>query len=197
MNILTPLPRITRAAEGMNRRRFSVAEIEAMVEAGVMDEDERVELIGGELVPMSPKGRHHEAMKTKLLRRWIRDIPDDLDITPETMLTLSPDTFLEPDVVIYPSAAGLSGLTAANVLLVVEIAASSLRYDRGRKAKLYASFGIRELWVIDAVKKTLRVYLEPTAKGYRETRDFAYGDLATPTFAPEVFALRLDTLDAR
>src|SRR5260370_1453118 len=52
--------RATRAAEGLPRRRFTVAEVEAMVEAGVMEEDERVELIGGELVPMSPKGNQHE-----------------------------------------------------------------------------------------------------------------------------------------
>ena len=57
------------AAEGLPRRRFTVAEVEAMVAAGVMEEDERVELIGGELVPMSPKGNHHEVVKTALLRR--------------------------------------------------------------------------------------------------------------------------------
>ena len=56
--------RVTSAAEGLPRRRFTVAEVEAMVAAGVMEEDERVELIGGELVPMSPKGLEHEVLKT-------------------------------------------------------------------------------------------------------------------------------------
>ena len=56
----------TQATEGLPRRRFTVAEVEAMVAAGVMDEDERVELTGGELVPMSPEGNHHEVLKTKL-----------------------------------------------------------------------------------------------------------------------------------
>ena len=55
--------RVTSAAEGLPRRRFTVAEVEAMVAAGVMEEDERVELIGGELVPMSPKGIQHEVVK--------------------------------------------------------------------------------------------------------------------------------------
>jgi len=64
--------RVTTAAEGLPRRRFTVAEVEAMVAAGVMDEDERVELIGGELVPMSPKGNHHEVVKTALLACWYR-----------------------------------------------------------------------------------------------------------------------------
>ncbi len=55
---------VTSAAEGLSRRRFTVAEVEAMVAAGVMEEDERVELVGGELVPMSPKGSHREAVET-------------------------------------------------------------------------------------------------------------------------------------
>ena len=197
MNIAAPLPRITRAAEGMNRRRFTVAEIDAFVRAGLMEHDERVELIGGELVPMSPKGNHHEALKVALMDRWFRCRTDDVMIAPETTFRLSIDTYLEPDVVIFPRAVGIAGLNAANALLVVEIADSSLRYDRGRKAKLYAGFGIKELWVIDAVKKTVRVHLKPTANGYGETRDFAHGDLATPTFAPDVFALRLSALETR
>ena len=76
--------RVTTAAEGLPRRRFTVAEVEAMVAAGVMDEDERVELIGGELVPMSPKGNHHEVVKTALLARWYRTRPEEILLTPET-----------------------------------------------------------------------------------------------------------------
>src|SRR5208283_1226718 len=155
--------RVTTAAEGLPRRRFTVAEVEAMVAAGVMDEDERVELIGGELVPMSPKGNHHEVVKAALLRRWYRAAPDEYDLVPETTFRLSDDTYLEPDVVIFPRATGIPGLTAANALLVVEIADSSLRYDMGRKAALYASFGIGELWVIDAELLTTRVFREPAA----------------------------------
>jgi Uma2 family endonuclease len=187
--------RVTRAAEGLPRRRFTVAEVEAMVAAGVMEEDERVELIGGELVPMSPKGNHHEVVKAALLRRWYRAVPDDLDLIPETTFRLSEDTYLEPDVVIYPRATGIPGLSADNVLLVVEIADSSLRYDIGRKAALYASFGIRELWVIDAVRLTTRVFRDPAAEGYRDARDLAAADRLVPLLAPEAFALRLDDLE--
>lgn len=187
--------RITRAAEGLPRRRFTVAEVEAMVAAGVMEEDERVELIGGELVPMSPKGNHHEAVKIALLRRWYRAAPDDVNLAPETTFRLSEDTYLEPDVVIYRRATGLKGLTGPNVLLVVEIADSSLRYDMGRKAALYAAFGVRELWVLDAVKLTARVFRDPVADGYRDTRDFAASDPLAPAFAPAAFRLRLDALE--
>ena len=187
--------RVTSAAEGLPRRRFTVAEVEAMVAAGVMEEDERVELIGGELVPMSPKGNQHEVVKSALLDRWYRLRPQTVALTPETTFRLSEDTYLEPDVVIYLRASGLKSLAGSNVLLVVEIADSSLRYDMGRKAALYASFGVRELWVIDAVKLTARIFWDPAPDGYRETRDFGPSDRIAPRIAPEAFALQLDELD--
>jgi Uma2 family endonuclease len=187
--------RVTSAAEGLPRRRFTIAEVEAMVAAGVMEEDERVELIGGELVPMSPKGNQHEVVKSALIDLWIRSRPDDCRVTQETTFRLSEDTYLEPDVVIYLRTTGLPALTGTNVLLVVEIADSSLRFDIGRKAALYASFGIRELWVIDAVRLTTRVFREPAADGYRNASDFGPADRITPLIAPEAFALRLDELE--
>jgi Uma2 family endonuclease len=98
--------RVTSAAEGLPRRRFTVAEVEAMVAAGVMEEDERVELIGGELVPMSPKGNQHEVVKSALIDLWIRSRPDDCRVTQETTFRLSEDTYLEPDVVIYLRTTG-------------------------------------------------------------------------------------------
>src|SRR5580704_5658098 len=109
--------RVTSAAEGLPRRRFTVAEVEAMVAAGVMEEDERVELIGGELVPMSPKGLAHEVVKSALVDRWIRARPEDCRLALETTFRLSEDTYLEPDIVVYPRAIGLKGLTGTNVLL--------------------------------------------------------------------------------
>jgi Uma2 family endonuclease len=160
-----------------------------------MEEDERVELIGGELVPMSPKGNAHEVVKTALAKRWYRLPRGDVDLAVATTFRLSEYTYLEPDVVIFPRASGIPGLAADNVLLVVEIADSSLQYDMGRKAALYASFGVRELWVIDAVWLTARVHRDPAPDGYRETLDFGPGDLLAPRFAPEAFGLRLDELE--
>jgi Uma2 family endonuclease len=186
---------VTRAAEGLPRRRFTVAEVEAMVAAGVMQEGERIELIGGELVPMSPKGNQHEGIKVALLRRWYRAAPDDCNLAPETTFRLSEDTYLEPDVVIYPRAGGLKGLSGRSVLLVVEIADSSLRYDIGRKAALYAGFGIRELWVIDAAKLMTRVFRMPSDQRYGETRDFSVSDKLVPLLAPDAFSLRLEDLE--
>ena len=185
----------TSAAEGPPRRRFTVAEVEAMVAAGVMEEDERVELIGGELVPMSPKGIRHEVVKTALADRWYRLPERHVDLAIATTFRLSEDTYLEPDVVIYPRATGIRGLSANNVLLVVEIADSSLSYDMGRKAALYASFGVRDLRVIDAVRLTTRVFREPSADNYRDARDFGPADRLAPLFAPEAFALQLNELE--
>jgi Uma2 family endonuclease len=193
MNVVVP-PRSTRAADGLWRRRFMVAEIEAMVRAGILDEDERVELIHGELVPMSPKGSRHEIFKAALNRRWQKLCPDDVQITPETTFRLSEDTYLEPDFVVYPSEVGIVGIAGENVLLVVEVADTSTRYDRGRKAQLYAEFGVREFWAIDAVKMTTRVFRAPSADGYADKRDFKASETMWPLLAPQVFGLRLDEL---
>jgi len=188
-------PRSTQAAEGLPRRRFTVAEIEAIVAAGVIDEDERFELVGGEVVPMSPKGVRHELVKVALLDRWIRARPDECRVAQETTLRLSEDTLLEPDIIIYPRETGLAGIAGPNVLLVVEVADSSLSYDLGRKASLYASFGVRELWVIDAVRLQSQVFRHPSPEGYQETFDVGRDQRLTPAFAPEVFALKLEDLE--
>jgi Uma2 family endonuclease len=194
MNVALGNPRATRGAEGLPRWRFTVAEVEAMVAAGILDEDERIELIEGELVPMSPKGSRHEVLKVALNRHWQRVSPEDLQIAPETTFRLSVDTYLEPDFVVYPSAVGLVGIKGENVLLVVEVADTSLRYDRGRKARLYAQFGVRELWAIDAVKMTTRVFRKPSVEGYGEVLDVKASATVAPTFAPASFELRLDQL---
>ena len=163
----------TTAAEGLPRRRFSVVELEQMVAAGILEEDERIELIGGEVVPMSPKGDHHEILKVALTLYWARRLPDDLQFATETTFRFSLDTYLEPDFVFYPKAVGIKGLGASTAQLVVEIADSSLSYDLGRKAALYASFGIAELWVIDAVKLEARIHRDPTPKGYGTILDLS------------------------
>src|SRR5215475_6058511 len=118
----------TTAAEGLPRRRFTVAELEQMTAAGILNEDERIELIGGEIVPMSPKGSHHEMVKAALNVYWVSRLPKDLMVVGETTFRLTNDTYLEPDFVFYPKASGIRGLAAANARLVVEIADSSLAY---------------------------------------------------------------------
>jgi Uma2 family endonuclease len=190
-----PLFRTTTAAEGMPRRAFTVAELEEMTKAGILLEDERIELIGGEVVPMSPKGNQHELLKAALTHFWSPRRPADITFVTETTFRFTEDTYLEPDFVFYP-VGGLTELSAGTAKLVVEIADSSLRYDLGRKAGLYASFGIIELWVIDAVRLETRVHTEPTITGYRRAIDLAPGERLTPKLIPAL-ALTLSELDIR
>jgi Uma2 family endonuclease len=182
--IAPPEPPATQAAEGLRRRVFTVAEIEAMVAAGIIAEDERFELIGGEAVPMSPKGLRHERLKTWLMMQLARKLPATIAFTPETTFRLSPDTFLEPDFVLYDAATGLEGLNGATCLLAIEIADTSLDYDRGRKALIYAAFGIGELWVIDAVTRITTIHREPTPTGYRQVVDVRPEDALTALAVP-------------
>src|SRR5271170_6314025 len=95
----SPPSRSSLAAEQLPRRKFTVAEIDAMVEAGILAEDERVELIEGDLVPMSAKGGRHEALKIALNERWGGVRPKSFRYAPETTLRLSVDTYLEPDFI--------------------------------------------------------------------------------------------------
>jgi Uma2 family endonuclease len=176
--------RTTMAAEGLPRRRFTVAELEQMAAAGILDEDERIELIGGEIVPMSPKGNQHEVVKIALNLYWARKLPEDLLFAIETTFRLSPDTYLEPDFVVYAKATGIAGLSAATAKLAVEIADTSLGYDLGRKASLYAAFGIAELWVIDAVKLATRIHCDPSPTGYRSAVDWPASQRLVPESIP-------------
>lgn len=169
-----------------------------MQEACIIVPDERLELIGGDLVPMSPKGFPHEMLKGALVKRWFRCAPDGIAIVPATTFRLSIDTYLEVDALLLDEIGGLeaalNNLSRPTALLVVEIADSSLGYDLGRKAKIYATFGVRELWVIDAVKLVTHVFREPKAEGYREVRHISASEPLVPLFASDKFTLRLDDL---
>lgn len=188
------LPIATQAAEGLPRRRWTVAEIEAMVDAGIIEEDERFELIGGEVVPMSPKGIRHELLKGALNLYWGRRLPDDIVFVPETTFRMSDDTYVEPDFVFYRRADGLAKLSPETALLAVEVADTSLAYDRGRKARIYAMFGVRELWVMNADKLVTHVYRAPGIEGYQELHDLQSDTMVTPDFAPSL-AVRLVDLE--
>jgi Uma2 family endonuclease len=146
----------TTAAEGFPRRAFTVEDISRMIEAGIIGEDEKFELIEGEIFMMAAKGIAHEQIKSALLVAVARVLPDDLTMGVETTLRLTNTIMLEPDIAVFPkklfrkSAAGFAQLDPGEARLVVEVAVSSLSYDKGLKARLYARHPVRELWVIDA-----------------------------------------------
>jgi Uma2 family endonuclease len=115
---------------------------------------------------------------------WARNLPDDIVFATETTFRLNADTYLEPDFVFFPKAVGIRGLNAETARLVVEIADSSLGYDLGVKAGLYAQFGIPVLWVIDAVKLRTRLHRDPAAGSYRTIIERAASEPLVPLDIP-------------
>jgi Uma2 family endonuclease len=185
----------SKITEGLPRRKFTVAEIEALVASGAILEDERFELIEGEVVEMSPKGAWHENLKRQLIRHMVKRLPDHLQLIPETTFRLSPRTFIEPDFLIYPTDVRIEEITGTNVLLAIEVADTSLAYDLKRKPLLYAHFGIRELWVIDAVKRVTTIHREPQDDAYRAITMHGPDETLTPLLAPEL-AVSLAAIDS-
>ncbi len=186
--------RATLAAEGLPRRAFTVKDVERMVEVGLIEEDERLELLGGELVPMSPKGSFHEAVKLALNERLVTRKPASVRVIPETTLRLSEDTFIEPDFIVYDASRPLRDLTGPDALLAIEVADTSLGYDLGRKPKFYAAFGIPEMWVIDARRMRIHIHRRPDGEAYREITVHDADVEVVPESVPEL-RLRLAELD--
>lgn len=179
-------PGTTMAAEGMPRRAWTVAEIEAMVEAGIIDGDERFELIGGEVVPMSPKGARHELVKLELNEHLQTTKAADLKIASETTLRLDDKSFVEPDFCVFPRAIAPGDMRGYDVLLAIEISDTSLRYDLGRKIGTYAAYGIPEVWVINALTLVTRVHKQLGPDGYRSVAEFGPDETIAATRVPSI-----------
>ncbi len=127
-----PAPPTTNAAEGLPRRPWTLTDIKKMMAAGIIGEHERFELIGGEIVPMSPKGVRHETLKMDLNRFWAKRLSHDLNMLTETTLYVTETEFREPDFVFWPRSILVKDLKPAVIQLLVEVADSSsvVRYDR-------------------------------------------------------------------
>lgn len=188
------LPGTTRAAEGLPRRRWSVAEIEAMVAKGIIDEHERFELIGGEVVPMSPKGRRHEILRSELAFGMTQRAGPDLRVVAEPQLNLSDDLYVVPDILVYPAAVKVPDVRGPTALLVIEIADTSLNYDLVTKAQLYAAHGVREYWVINANTLVTQVHRLPSGSEYSSKRRLTADERLVPEAAPAL-AVALCDLD--
>jgi Uma2 family endonuclease len=187
------MPRTTQAAEGLMRRAWSVAEIEAMVQAGIVQEDDRFELVGGEVVPMSPKGNKHEIYKASLLDFWIKNRSDGYRIIPETTFRLDSYSFVEPDIVFYDAVVKVPQLAPENTFLAVEISDTTLGYDLGRKPRIYSNANVKALWVIDVNTLETHVFGQPGIDGYRLIKIIAANEVLAPDFAPEL-AVKLSEL---
>jgi Uma2 family endonuclease len=161
------------------QRRITVGEYHRMIEAGILSEDEHVQLIAGALVAMTPQGSSHAVVIQRLTAAFVRAVGDDLAVRPQLPLTLLDDSEPEPDLAVVRTAdAPLAGPHPRSALLVVEVAADSLRLDRQSKAALYARAGIPEYWIVNLAESVIEVLLEPdpAAGAYRSRAVVAPGD---------------------
>jgi Uma2 family endonuclease len=140
-------------------RRFTIEEYYRLVEAGILEEDARVELLDGQIIPMAPIGPEHHWILDTLTRTFNRQEDGRFGVGPGRSLPIPRHNVPEPDLVIYRSGVSRRRhLTAADVLLVVEIADSTLTRDLGFKADLYRAAKIPEYWVVDVRNQCLRVF---------------------------------------
>jgi Uma2 family endonuclease len=199
MNELPRQPKVrptTQAAEGVPRMRWTLAEFERLTELGILAEDDRVEMIGGELVPMSPKGNRHEVVRGALLNWLRRNLPDEFDIHAEPGWRADTSNYFEPDFLIGPAGCSPVSIRPADVVLLIEVAHSSLAFDTTTKADQYPSLGVREYWVVNAVSLETRVHRRPATGGYAEkvtvTPDDPLTALLIPSLSLRLADLRLD-----
>jgi len=186
----------TQGAEGLPRLKWSRAQIEAMTAAGIFMEDDRFELIDGEIVPMSPKGLKHEMLKRALGDVWHTQLPEPTSLMVETTLWFDEHTFLEPDFLFFPREACLNELRPNRCLLAVEIGVSSLAYDLGTKATLYARGGLPELWVINGETRETTIHTKPDDGGYQTVTTLTADTVLALPFASDI-AITLAALDLR
>jgi Uma2 family endonuclease len=183
----------TQAADGLQRWRWTVAEIERLTAAGYFHEDDRFELLGGEIVPKSPKGRRHEIIRLELGYRFTRLASEDVFVAPEPQFNLGPDTFLVPDLLLHPRAIATPDVRGSDALLLVEVAETSLAYDLKTKVKLYAAHGVPEYWVANASTLMTTVHTQPSDDAYASAPEIAPDMLLVPKRVPAL-AISLNTL---
>ena len=180
------------------RRKLDVDAYHRMAEVGIFGADERVELIDGEIYQMVPLGSEHAAAVVRLNRLFDPvHLHGRATVAVQSPLRLDAANEPVPDVMLLrPRAddyrAALPG--PADVLLVVEVAKSSLDYDRTVKAPLYARAGVAELWIVDLRSRAVEVATAPGAAGFTVQECVTHGAVS-PRALPDV-AIDLATLFA-
>ena len=171
----------------VERKRFSVDDYYRMAEEGILSQQERVELIDGEVVVMSPIGPRHAACVTSATRELVRIVGDAALVRPGNPVRLNAFNEPQPDFTLVRPRADLyaSGHPGPNdVMLVVEISESSLAYDRGVKAALYAEWGLVEYWVADLKTDRMWIYCSPENGTYQTVDERRQGDTIAPSLLP-------------
>src|SRR5262245_27644083 len=156
---------------GTLRRQFSVADYALMRETGILAEDDRVELLDGEVYVMSPIGPAHSALVNRLNKIIMRQIGDDAIISIQNPVQLDDYSEPQPDVAILSLRDDYYDQALArpdDILLIIEVADTSLDYDREQKLPRYAASNVVEVWIVDVEKQTIEQYTKPLHGQYTQ-----------------------------
>lgn len=171
----------------VERRRFTVDDYYQMADAGIIGDQERVELIDGEVVVMSPIGRRHSACVSAATQALVLAGGTTVIVQPQGPVRLDRFNEPQPDLMLLRPRHDFyaSHHPGPNdVLLVVEIADSSLRYDRDLKATLYAAWGVPEYWLADLKHNLLVRYSSPGKGTYTKSDQLHRGESIAPGLLP-------------
>ncbi len=151
------------------RHKLSVSDYYRMGDAGILHEDSRVELIEGELIDMSPIGSHHAGIVTRISHVLNKKISDQAIVSVQNPVRLSDWSEPQPDIMLLKPRSDYyydSHPKPSDVLVLIEVADSSIDYERKTKLPLYACSGIKESWIIDLNAQRLERYSQPGETGY-------------------------------
>jgi len=161
----------------VERLLFTVEDYHRMAAAGILSEDDRLELLEGEIVRMAPVGGRHIAAVAELTRLLGRQLPEELRLLVQSPVRLGTTSEPQPDLaVVHAAALGEDPPGPHDVLLVVEVADTSLRVDREVKLPLYGRAGIPEAWLVDLQGGRVERHTEPTPRGYRRLEVYDRGE---------------------
>ncbi len=154
-------------------RPITIDDYHRMIETGIIHEGERIELISGQILNMAAKGTRHTVTTTRLLRELLALIGQRAIVHCQEPITMPDNSEPEPDVTIAKwrddEYLG-SHPVPADIILVIEVADSTLGFDRNTKAPLYASAGISEYWIVNLVDDRLEIYTQPEGDIYTNTQ---------------------------
>jgi Uma2 family endonuclease len=170
-----------------DRVRFKASDVRRMLEAGILDDERRYEVIEGEIIEIQAHNPPHLRVKRWLLRSLYRQLDDACWIDSEPTFSLQPNgDFTLPDLIVYPAGVEAHLVRGPDTLLVIEVADKTLKKDRGRKAQLYARHGVRDYWVVNALSLATHRYLAPAGGRYSTETEHAPDETLTPILLPGV-----------
>ncbi|MEL6927937.1 MAG: Uma2 family endonuclease [Cyanobacteria bacterium J06600_6] len=150
------------------RRKFTVEEYHRLADLGFFHENEKIELIRGEIIAMAPKRTPHSVANSQLWQQFYELLGKQAEIRVQEPITLLDNSEPEPDVVIAQKKADnylAAHPTVADIILVIEISDSTLKYDCESKLALYAEAGVKHYWIVNLVDRRLETYSNPFSDG--------------------------------